>query len=70
MVLMLWKDVFESVTASLPGKRIVVTATDNGTNNMIKRNEKWRNRKMALCCCSHVEQGDNEYNEESEQQQC
>ena len=35
-----------------------------------QRNERWRNRKMALCNCSHVEQGDKEHNEESEQWQC
>ena len=35
--------VFESVAAvALPGKRIVVTTTDNGTKNMIKGNERWR----------------------------
>ena len=61
--------VIESVSAALPGKRIVVATTGNETNNMIKRNERWRYRKMALCCCSHVEQGDKEHNEESEQQQ-
>ena len=38
------------------GKMIAVATTDNGTNNMIKVNERWKNRKMALCCCSHVEQ--------------
>ena len=32
------------------GKRIAVATTDNGTNNMIKVNERWRNRKIALCC--------------------
>ena len=51
--------VFEGVSAVvLPGKRIAVTTTDNRTNNMIKRNVRWRNRKMVLCCCSHVKQGD------------
>ena len=50
---------FESVAAALPGKRIAVAITDNGTN-MIKGNERWRNRKMALCCL-YVEQGDKKH---------
>ena len=49
--------VFESVAAAaLHGKMIAAATTDNRTNNMFKRNERWRNMKMALCCCSHVEQ--------------
>ena len=56
--------VFESVAAALPDNMIAVATTGNVTN-MIKRNERWRNRKMVLCCCSHVEQGDKEHNEES-----
>ena len=56
--------VFESVSAALPGKRIAVATTDNGPN-MIKWNERWKDRKMALCC-SHVEQdNDKEHNGES-----
>ena len=36
-MVMLWKDVFECVAAAaLPGKRIAVATTDNGTNSMIK----------------------------------
>ena len=60
--------VFESVSAvALPEKRIAVATTDNGTN-MIKgmRDDGVERWPCAAVC---VEQGDKEYNEESEQQQ-
>ena len=56
------KEVFESVSAAaLPGKRIAVART----SKFNQRDERWKDRKMTLCCCSHVEQGDKKHNGES-----
>ena len=61
--MLMWKECLRVLPLLLfHEKRIAVATTDNGTN-MIKRNERWRNRKMALCCSSHAEQGDKEHNE-------
>ena len=36
-----------------PGKKIVVVTTDNGANNMIKGNERWRDRRW-YCVAAHM----------------